>query len=266
MAERKGSPWWTLGCCCGLAAVLAVVAAVGAGWLGFSRLKGYVEELEDPVLRAERVRELLGAEELPPGYHAMFFLRVPLVAVIVALSDDPRAAESYDRVDELEDEPGLPGQHFFFYVRYRFDFDRSDGAGFDTIERVEGGSEIQLDNVEGMELISDRQLGEGTLEIGRQTIRYQAHLGATLDDDGQREDGVFSLLEIDCPKSRQQRFAVWFEHREREPVIAAPEADGGPIVEAAADAPGDGEPEIAGSPADPEALADFMGHFDLCAP
>ncbi|MEE8526652.1 MAG: hypothetical protein V3T72_22170, partial [Thermoanaerobaculia bacterium] len=89
MAKKSTSPWLYIGCGCATLAGLAVVAVVAAGFFGASLFKGYVEDMQDPRARAERVKEILGTENLPAGYHARMYFSVPWVLDMVFLSDGP---------------------------------------------------------------------------------------------------------------------------------------------------------------------------------
>ena len=132
------------------------------------------------------------------------------------------------------------GSRRFFYMRFQFEPDEpgfSGGRG-----RSEGSNvSIQMDD---LEVRSKEELTSGTLELGEQTIRYGLHRGS-MEGVHERDPGLYSALEIDCPGEPNRRFAVWFERRE---------------------AALDGFPDdLAGTPADLDALQSFLGHFDLCA-
>lgn len=247
MAKKSTGSWWiTAGCGCAVLIALGIGAIGGVGWMGYSRVKGYVEDLEDPERRSQRARELLGAEALPEGYHGVFFVEIPWLATLVALSDDPRLAQRLEDMEEIEEYSlSDPGRHFFFYTLYEIDED-GDGPreGLSPGRSKTGGGQVNI-QIEDLELISDQQLEEGILELGEQKIELVAHRGAHIDDFGDRKPGIYSTMAIGCPDGKR-RVAVWFERRN-------PPSEGA------------SEREIpAGSPADLEALETFMGHFELC--
>ncbi|HTQ78970.1 MAG TPA: hypothetical protein VMM92_03155, partial [Thermoanaerobaculia bacterium] len=65
--------------------------------------------------------------------------------------------------------------------------------------------------------------------------------------DGQPLHGIVTLFLVDCPDTRRTRLGLWFG------------PDPHPDKPAAAD-------DLTGSPADPQALAQFAGHFRFCQP
>ena len=242
MAQTSKNTWWiTLGCGCVALVLFGIVAVGGLGWLGVSKVQGYVADLEDPVRRSERAREILGAEALPEGYNGAFFVEIPWVVTLAALSDDPRLAEQLEEVEELS--ISEPGRHFFFYTLYKVGDGHEEPRASRGRPRT-GDGQVNL-QIEDLDLVSDQLLDEGSFELGRQQIEYEAHVGAHIDDLGQRQPGIDSQMKIGCPDGKH-RVAVWFERRDP----PAEEAD---------------VPEISvGSPAERTALETFMGHFDLC--
>ena len=268
MAKGGKNSWWiTLGCGCAVLGLMVIGAVVGGGWFAVSKVRGYAEDLEDPVRRNARASELLGAESLPEGYAAAFYFEIPWVLHFVALGDhesvpggDPttgaaesdlaaadtetdsgeaNSAESFEReiqsFEELDE-----GSRRFFYMRFRFEPDEpgfSGGRGRSENSNVS----VQMDD---LEVRSAEELESGTLELGEQTIRFGLHRGS-MEGIHDRQPGLYSALEIDCPGEPNRRYAVWFERRE---------------------AARDAFPEdLAGTPADLTALRAFLEHFDLCA-
>ncbi|MDY7091365.1 MAG: hypothetical protein SX243_00185 [Acidobacteriota bacterium] len=73
------------GCGCLMLLVAALVA--GLAFWGVQTAKQTIESLEDPAAQADRARDLLGAEELPEGYHAAIALEIPWVMRMTILSD-----------------------------------------------------------------------------------------------------------------------------------------------------------------------------------
>jgi hypothetical protein len=62
---------------------------------------------------------------------------------------------------------------------------------------------------------------------------------------GQTVRGIATFLLVDCPNHERTRLGLWFG------------PDPHPEVPAASD-------DVTGSPADPQALAEFAGHFQFC--
>lgn len=71
MTESSQPRWlfWVLGGCL-LVILLGVAGAAGVYYWGKNRLTALVEEQTDPVKREQNLRKMLGAQKLPPGYHA----------------------------------------------------------------------------------------------------------------------------------------------------------------------------------------------------
>jgi hypothetical protein len=115
------------------------------------------------------------------------------------------------------------------------------------------------------------EIGRGELFAGGATVHYYARRGELAVDQerfgvempaaggggGDARDaggpgavhryaGIATLMLVDCPADDQVRVAIWFA-RDPHPDQPAATAD------------------LAGTPGDPEALADFLGHFRLCA-
>ncbi len=81
-------------------------------------------------------------------------------------------------------------------------------------------------------------LGEGELEAGGAKVSWVARRGE-LHRRGEDQPTVAAELHLDCPGDQRERRAVWF----------TPAPEGG---------------SYAGTPASPEALAAFLGHFRFC--
>lgn len=72
---------------CGCLMLLVATLVAGVAFWGVQTAKQAIENLEDPTAQAERARELLGAEELPEGYHTAIALEIPWVMRMAILSD-----------------------------------------------------------------------------------------------------------------------------------------------------------------------------------
>lgn len=235
--SSNSSLWIGLGCGgCLLLVVLTIGAVVGAGWLGVNRFQGYVEDMEDPERRSQRVAEKLGAESLPEGYHGLFFFSIPFVLEIVAATDDEQLATRGGDFEASE----IRGDNRFVFIRFRFEPDgdvRAELGGV-SYDSKDGSTHIQTDE---LDLESEETLGEGEFELGEQLLRYRAHRG-TLEGD----PGIYASVAIDCPGEKNRRAALWFSSLS-EAQLAGEE----PV-------------EIDGTPADRQALEAFFGHFDVC--
>jgi type IV secretory pathway VirB10-like protein len=72
---------------CGCLMLLVAMVVAGVAFWGVQTAKKTIENLEDPTAQAERARDLLGAGELPEGYHAEIALEIPWVMRMAILSD-----------------------------------------------------------------------------------------------------------------------------------------------------------------------------------
>ena len=85
----KTSPWVYVALGCLGAAVAAILVVAGLGFAGWRWARGLEEQLEDPEARTAKVLEVLGAERVPDGYHAVIALEIPFLMKMAILSDVP---------------------------------------------------------------------------------------------------------------------------------------------------------------------------------
>ncbi len=260
MAKRQGTPLWaTVGCGCGLLVLLVIGAIVAAGFFGASALKGYMDDMKDPAARATRAGELLGVEQLPEGYSAQFFLRIPWLFDMVVLSDsEPVVIED----DDFEFEADTIGEHFFAYFSIR-DSD-VDHEEFERMLRGEASAEGVRTDLD-LEIESDQELSRGSFDLGDQQLSYVGHRGE-IDLDGGDVDGIYSQILIDCPGDELTRAAVWFQRqRDGEHEASGSLSGGDKTTDKTADKTADQLAiEILGTPADEATLRRFMDHFNVC--
>lgn len=257
MARRSTSPWVYVGCGCLGAVVLAIGACVSVGLFGVQFARNLEQELKDPVLRQEKAREILGAEKLPDGFHAQVHVSIPLFMDMVVLSDGQPIELEDDGNTELE--PENLGDQAFIYLAMR-----DIGDVRDDFERMlDGGDTRDLENVDvGLDFRSEEVLGRGEFELPPQRVRYATHRGA-FRDGRESNEGVYSVLLVDCPSTSRVRAAF---HWRRVDAGDLP-AEDLPAEDLPAEAdPGELDP-AAHDPAAHEAdLKRLMGHFQLCAP
>lgn len=235
-SSKTTSPWIYIGCGCGGLALVLLFLVVGAGMFGASLFKGYVEDLEDPARRNGRILTMLGAESLPEGYHGQMFFSIPWVLDMAILSDGEPADLKEDQNLDL----GELGEHAFLYLAIR---DMGD-ARSDT-EALWRGEDV--DTQVDLDFRSRRELGRGEFEVPPQSIRWVAHAGEFKGDHGREVEGIYTVLLIDCPERDELvRRAYFWSRRDLETIV---EGD---------------QPDLTGSPADPEHLHGFLGHFDFC--
>lgn len=237
MAGSGGERRAALGCGCGLLVAGLLALIVGLAWYGHGRGERFRQSLRDPESRAAASREVLGYRELPAGYHPMGGFSIPFVMEMAMLSDrDPAPGEL------IEGPQDAFGRRGFVYLETRMARRRQrelseyfrgerDRAGF--FEEIDGRFE------------SAEVLGRGRLGAGGAEVLYVAERGR-LELGGGAAETVLARLLVECPRGSRLRAGMWFE--------PAPEAG----------AERDGGVGYAGTPADPEALGRFLGHFRLC--
>lgn len=241
--QPKGtSPWVWVGVGCLGAVVLAVAAVVALGAFGYRKVKQLEAEIKDPSARADKVKRVLGADRLPPGYHAVMAMSVPLVMDMAMLSDvEPDFREG--RAQRL-------GQRGFFYVQ-----SLAPGKNRQELRDYFEGRTDDAEVLRRNHIKLDRRgetLGRGTMPLQGGTLMYIAQRGE-LDMAASRAQGITTMMLLDCPgDENRQRFGIWY----------------GPEPEALAGKGGAGEKltadDLLGTPADEAAMREFMGHFSLC--
>lgn len=230
--QKKGwSPWAWVGMGCGCLILLLIAAMVTCGIAGrkfVQEIEQLEESMRDPVKRAEKVAENLHYDTLPEGYVPAFAISIPFVGDIAILADRPLDQDGNDDFERM----------FFVYrVGSLIQLDS------DWRDVISGRKELddllkQVDmNVRGRE-----RLGDGTLSLDGTEVQYSAQRG-DLSHGGGRGEGVFAILLARC--SDDPVVAIWLEPDENP------------------DTPYD-EVDWTGTPADPQAIESFVGHFQLC--
>jgi hypothetical protein len=230
-APKKTSPWVYVGIGCGVALLLAVLGAVGVGFLVVKKGKQIEAEMKDPSARAAKVREVLGGEP-PQGYYPVFSMSVPFLMDMAMLGDHP------------PDEKGAPSKHMdggFMYIN-----SVATGAQQGELKRYFEGKANDAEALRRANVHIDPKetIRRGSVDIPGQETLYLAQRG-TFAAGQTRQAGLTTLVFIDCPHDARQRMGIWFG--------ADPKPDD-PVESV----------DWSGTVADEAALRDFMGHFKLC--
>lgn len=232
-AGRGRSPWLYVGIGCAVAAGIVASAAATLGVLGYRWAKRTEMELKDPDTRLARVRQVLGCEALPEGYHPVVALSVPFLTELAVLSDRPVA---------IGENSGAPfGERGFVYVKV-LAAGQDDRDLRDYFEGKTNDPEVLRRH--RIRVRTRELLGRGLIEGRGQTLLYLAQRG-DVELSEHRGRGLTSLILVDCPQDSTLRIAIWF----------GPDPASGPER---------GDAVLAGTPADPSALGEFMGHFRFC--
>lgn len=226
MPEQKSSSrwvFWVLGGCL-LIVVLGIAGVVGVYYWGRNKITTMVEEQTKPEVRERKAKEMLGATELPPGYHAGVNISMGLVKT-ARLSDKPITGDSAATYTERG----------FVYI----DSIRTETSKIDDFLNGKSGNVIEEI---GVRVRADESLGDGTMEVNGQKLRYALRRGE-FTESNEAVPGLMTIVAIGCPDNRD-RWAVWFQ---RVP-------------------PSTSTPDIprAGSVADENAIREFFGHFHVC--
>jgi len=236
--EARGtSPWvWVGAGCCGCL-LLAMIAAVALAWWGYSAFRGFVEVMEDPEARAAQAQTILGAEELPAGYHGAMGLDM-WVAEVAILSDEEVEWERQGE-DSLDIEPkddDLGDRVFIYFSVWSFFSDAGD------VDDFFAGRESPMVKFDGddIRVRSEELLAEGEIDVRGIPVRYRIDRGSLEGADEQQR--LIARLHFRCPESSRLHMALWYT----------------PLAEAGM------EPSAAAVPTDEQALGDFLAHFDVC--
>jgi hypothetical protein len=242
---KKTSPWVWVGVGCLGFVVLSVGGVIAVGMFGYHKAKQFEAELKDPQARAAKVRSILGASQLPPGYHAVVGMSVPFVMDMAMLSDEEPDFQHPER------RRGGLGQRGFLYIR-------TLSAGGNDKQQLRDYFEGRSDDADVLRrnnIRLDRRgevLRRGVLDMREDMkLMYVAQRGE-LEMSSARSHGISTVMLLDCPGDGKQRFGIWFGP---DPAAAG---KGGASAEAPADT------DLTGTPADEAAIREFMDHFRVC--
>jgi len=234
---KQTSPWVYIGVGCGAAVLLALAGIAGFTFLVYRQGKEMAEGFKDPKVREAKTRQVLPYESLPAGYYAGGAMSVPFLMDFAFLTDqEPAAGEGPDQ--------GRYHEHSFVFMNMRHLRDNRE-----KMERyLRGEAPAPEDSPWGKSNVSfhtEEVIRRGELQVGGQKVLYQASRGE-IDHKGERKQGVVTMVLPECTDDRL-RFGIW--------IGPAPQVSEGKPVK---------ETDYTGSPADPAAMQDFLGHFRLC--
>jgi hypothetical protein len=231
MTQREGrSPWFYIGLGCGGLVLLAAGIFVAIVLLSVKVAKTTQREMLDPDARHARAVRVLGAGELPPGYHAAMNFSIPILLDVVILTDTE----------------GLEGGRIDPTTENMFIFLEVFRGGRSPEEMTDEKTEaLAMLEGQGIRLDSGDTLLQGDLTVGQQRILYSSSRGSVRIHGDQEMDGLTSVMYIGCPDDKKLRMGIWI----------------GP--DPAPDQPDDSL-ELAGTHADPAEIRSFMSWFDVC--
>ncbi len=229
--SKQRSPWVYVGIGCTVVVVLGVLGVLGGGLYLYQTMQQTVADMKDPVARDEKVRELLGAESLPPGYHAMMALKIPFALEMAMLSDK-----------EADDEGNIEDFDTYGFLYFRMPT-KTDSELKDYFEGKSSDASVFKRKKLNLDIDSDEVLGRGLLSVNGQNLLYISQLGSMNSDHG-RNSGIQTLILIECEQDRRMRLAIWF----------------GPLPEKNEI----GDWLLEGTQADESELETFMSYFTIC--
>lgn len=242
--DAPRSTWQYIGCGCGGLVILVMGLVAAMTWMMYRQGKEMEATMKDPAARAEKARGVLPWRELPPGYHPVGAFSVPFLMDMAIFTDRELPAGEAPRGGSL-------GERGFLFVHMR----GLGGMGArrdelqDFIEGKRG--EPSWFQESDMRLDTSDRIAHGAVDLpggAGQRILYSANRGE-ISLDNQERQGIVTFLLADCPGDEKIRLGIWFGP---DPVESP--AAGQPVDPAA----------YAGTPADPEAIRQFAGHFQFC--
>ncbi len=229
-----------MGCGCGAVMSVVLLVILGLTWFSYEKSKSFEKELGDPAARDRASRRILGYSRLPEGYHPMGGFSVPFVMEMAMLSDrEPAPGEAIKGAADAFRRQG------FVFMKTRTFGDRRR-----KLREYFDGRRKTSDFFHDVDLkfkVSEA-LGRGALDAGGGHVLWVAERG-TMKLGGSTLDEVLARLLVQCPGDGHLRVAMWFAPA---PALASASA---PVKGAADD----------GTPADPDAIGEFLNHFHLCS-
>jgi hypothetical protein len=232
---KKTSAWVYVGLGCGAIVLLGLIAISGFTYLVYRQGKEMAKSFTDPKAREAKTREVLPYTELPAGYYAGGAMSIPFLMEFAILTDrEPVNGQGPDQ--------GSFDERSFIFMNMRHLRDNRE-----KMERYLRGEapapEDSAWNKSNVNFDAKKVIRRGRVEVGGQTVLYQASQGEIAHKQGgvsveQKKEGIVTMVLPECADDRL-RFGIW---------MGPPPA-------------GD---DYTGTPADPAALQEFLGHFRLC--
>jgi hypothetical protein len=247
---KKTSPWVWVGVGCAGILVLCVIVAGLAVYVVGGKIRNFGKQFEDPTVREARVKEVLGAQEIPEGYHAFMTFSVPWLLDVAILTDR-----------EFVKTPKGSGSNTFDkwgFVYIRMPHHQKD----EKLQEYLDGKRSPDELLQGRDMHFHPRdtVGRGTVQgEGGVSYRYIATRGE-VQMRREVKQGITTVIGVECPNDQKFRMGIWFGP---DPT-AKPEGGEAGAAPTEEGKTGSAGPAFAGSPADEAAIKEFMDHFALC--
>jgi len=193
--EKRTSPWVFVAIGCSIPLLLIVILFGATAFWGWKLKRQIVDDTPDQ--RAARVKQILGCEEIPGGYHPILTVSVPFLMDLAILSDRPA-----DFKEEHRDPFDKEGFIYVNAIRGR--------KGRSLRDYVEGKADSSEFFNQGNVQIGEREeIGRGSFPMDGATAYYVTNRG-TLSAEGKAMKGLVSLIYFECPRDQRFRVGVWF--------------------------------------------------------
>ena len=241
---KKTSPWVYVGVGCGLIVLLSLIAISGFTYLVYRQGKEMAKSFTDPKAREAKTREVLPYATLPAGYYPGGAMSIPFLMDFAILTDREPVSGQAPEAGGFQDRS-------FIFMNMRHLRDNRE-----KMERyLRGEAPAPQDSAwsrSNVNFDAKKVIRRGQLQIDGQTVLYQASSGEVSHQGPrtrgvsvtQKKEGIVTMVLPECADDRL-RFGIWI----------------GPPPAGAADNP---QADYTGTPADPAALQEFLGHFRLC--
>lgn len=254
---KKTSPWVWVGLGCGGVLLLCVVIVVVGVFMIRGRIKDWGKQFDDPAVREQRVREILGAKEIPEGYYPFMTFSVPWLLDVAILSDR----------EFVKPPKGERKEHLITFDKWGFIYVRMPHHGKDARwQEFMDGKRSPDELLQGRDVHFHPRdtVGKGEIQgVGGSTYHYVATRGE-VEMGREVKDGITTVIGVECPNDQKLRIGIWFGP---DPTAKPAEGAAPPPAGEPSGKPGEtgsAPAAFAGSPADEAAIRNFMDHFTLC--
>jgi len=233
-----------LGCGCATGVLGLMLVVGGLLFLTYRQSQRLQGGYQEPAVAAEQVAGVLPYQELPDGYYPFGGASVPVFFRLAILTDLPPEERPPGRQG-----PRFGRSGFVYFSTFSLRSDDSELLQYFEQGPEPGEEEMEVeipeDSLAGdleMDFEPHEVLGRGGTPIRGGRAYYVSRRGR-LEVSGDGFPGLATLFYVKCDEGRRVRFGLWF----------GPEPAAGTA------------PRYRGTPADPEALSSFLGHFLICS-